>query len=43
MLVELWNSTGRVFSMLRNDLAMTGDATERSYKVAYSEGIPAGE
>jgi hypothetical protein len=41
--VGFWNSTGRVFSLLRDDLGMVGDATERNYEVAYSKGIPAGE
>jgi hypothetical protein len=41
--VGFWNSTGRVFSLLRDDLGITGNATEWNYEVAYSKGIPAGE
>ncbi len=34
---------GRTFNLLRDDLGIEGDATERNYEVSYSRGIPPGE
>lgn len=41
--VGFWNQGSRYFNLLRDDLGLENDATERNYEVAYSRGIPAGE
>lgn len=41
--VGFWNLGGHTFNLLRDDLGIEGDATERNYEVSYSRGIPAGE
>jgi hypothetical protein len=41
--VGFWNQGGQYFNLLRDDLGIFGDATERNYEVSYSRGIPAGE
>ncbi len=41
--VGFWNLGGQTFNLLRDDLGMEGDATDRNYEVSYSRGIPAGE
>ena len=41
--VGFWNQGGQTFNLLRDDLGLEGDATERNYEVVYSRGIPAGE
>lgn len=40
--VGFWNQSGRVFSLLRDDLGIAGDATDRNYEVSYSRGVPSG-
>ena len=34
---------GHYFNLLRDDLGLEGDPTDRNYEVSYSRGIPAGE
>ena len=41
--VGFWNQGSRVFNLLRDDLGIEGDATDRNYEVSYSRGIPQGE
>ena len=41
--VGFWNLGGHTFNLLRDDLGVEGDATDRNYEVSYSRGIPAGE
>lgn len=41
--VGFWNQGGETFNLLRDDLGLEGDATEKNYEVVYSRGIPAGE
>jgi len=41
--VGYWNQSGRFFNLLRDDLGIEGDATNRNYEVSYSRGIPSGE
>jgi len=41
--VGYWNQSGRYFKLLRDDLGIEGDATNRNYEVSYSRGIPSGE
>lgn len=41
--VGFWNLGGQTFNLLRDDLGIEGDATDRNYEVSYSRGIPAGE
>ena len=41
--VGFWNQSGLTFNLLRDDLGMEGDATDRNYEMTYSRGIPAGE
>ena len=41
--VGFWNQGGQTFNLLRDDLGLEGDATDRNYEVTYSRGIPAGE
>ncbi len=41
--VGFWNQGGTTFNLLRDDLGMEGDATDRNYEVSYSRGIPSGE
>jgi hypothetical protein len=41
--VGFWNLGGYTFNLLRDDLGIEGDATNRNYEVSYSRGIPAGE
>lgn len=41
--VGFWNLGGQTFNLLRDDLGVEGDATDRNYEVSYSRGIPAGE
>ncbi len=43
MPVGFWNLGGHTFNLLRDDLGLEGDATDRNYEVSYSRGIPAGE
>lgn len=41
--VGYWNQGSRYFNLLRDDLGIEGDATNRNYEVSYSRGIPSGE
>ncbi len=41
--VGYWNQGGKTFNLLRDDLGIEGDATNRNYEVSYSRGIPPGE
>jgi hypothetical protein len=41
--VGFWNQGSRYFNLLRDDLGLENDATDRNYEVSYSRGIPAGE
>ena len=41
--VGYWNQGGLTFNLLRDDLGIEGDATDRNYEVSYSRGIPPGE
>lgn len=41
--VGFWNQSGRIFSLLRDDLGIPGDATARNYEVSYSRGTPPGD
>jgi hypothetical protein len=41
--VGFWNSGGKTFNLLRDDLGSEGDATDENYEISYSRGIPAGE
>lgn len=41
--VGFWNQGSRFFNLLRDDLGLENDATDRNYEVSYSRGIPAGE
>ncbi|PIW27207.1 MAG: hypothetical protein COW30_11425 [Rhodospirillales bacterium CG15_BIG_FIL_POST_REV_8_21_14_020_66_15] len=41
--VGFWNQSGFTFNLLRDDLGIEGDATDRNYEMSYSRGIPAGE
>ena len=41
--VGFWNQGSRVFNLLRDDLGLEGDASDRNYEVTYSRGIRAGE
>lgn len=41
--VGYWNSGGKTFNLLRDDLGSEGDATDENYEISYSRGIPAGE
>ena len=41
--VGFWNQGSLFFNLLRDDLGLEGDASERNYEVSYSRGIPAGE
>jgi hypothetical protein len=41
--VGFWNQSGLTFNLLRDDLGIEGDATDRNYEMTYSRGVPAGE
>lgn len=41
--VGFWNQGSRFFNLLRDDLGLDNDVTQRNYEVSYSRGIPAGE
>jgi len=41
--VGFWNQGSQFFNLLRDDLGMEGDASERNYEVSYSRGILAGD
>ena len=41
--VGFWNQSGLTFNLLRDDLGVEGDATDRNYEMSYSRGIPSGE
>ena len=41
--VGFWNQGSRVFNLLRDDLGLEGDASNRNYEVTYSRGIRPGE
>ncbi len=41
--VGFFNQHSYYFNLLRDDLGLEGDPTDRNYEVSYSRGIPAGE
>lgn len=41
--VGFFNQHSHYFNLLRDDLGLEGDPTDRNYEVSYSRGIPAGE
>lgn len=41
--VGFFNQHSHYFSLLRDDLGLEADPTDRNYEVSYSRGIPAGE
>ncbi len=41
--VGFFNQHSYYFNLLRDDLGLAGDPTDRNYEVSYSRGIPAGE